>query len=619
MSSVPSGKPDINVNFAVIRFLTFVVIISWPSISIGSNSDTLTHRKTFNRALIFENQITISDATIRYQETVQERIGDTVYYKVNEPQILGNRIGDDVTFLKINGKCLIKVNLPGLTNASFTPDGKQKKYLPFYDIDAKPGDKWLSEHLFDCLGSTITFEGDSLDAQTKERLYVFTFTGNFIRHSDHVKRFYVTRDKGIVRVDFDELYLGQAGEKAVSISDDYVKKGKLKLYLEGKLAPPQIKPVSKDTLLKRRMDEAMRTSDLPAVVAIAVNIKGEQFTYTHGKAIWSEQDLVTPEHIFRIYSMTKIITSIAAMQLVEKKLVTLDEDLIRFLPDMSKIPILDQGKLVQAQNPITLRHLLSHTSGFGYPFTDEQLAKFDRSNWKYNDLPRRFESGTQFLYGTSIDWVGELVEEVSEMSLAEYIEQNITGPLGMKRTFFNVPDSLKQFIVSQGRRGDDGMQPLTEATRLPGADVKKFNGGGGLYSTPHDFSRLLQAMLNDGELGKVKILKASTVREMRKNQIGKISMADAGRYHAKGTCCNFEGITSPTTKWGLGGLIDNEDKRYGRKAGTILWGGLLNTYFYIDYASGIAVSIYTQHLPFNHPETKRLLDEFSKFVYETWK
>jgi CubicO group peptidase (beta-lactamase class C family) len=110
-------------------------------------------------------------------------------------------------------------------------------------------------------------------------------------------------------------------------------------------------------------------------------------------------------------------------------------------------------------------------------------------------------------------------------------------------------------------------------------------------------------------------LNKETVVEMTKNQIGNISMKEAGAYFNAGFCCNFRGITSATSKWGLAWLIDNDDKPYGRKAGTVLWGGLLNTYFYIDYKSGIAASIYTQHLPFNHPATIGLFEKFSELVY----
>jgi CubicO group peptidase (beta-lactamase class C family) len=364
------------------------------------------------------------------------------------------------------------------------------------------------------------------------------------------------------------------------------------------------------------MDDAMKNSDLPAVVALAITKNGQRLTYTFGKAVWTGKEKITTQHIFRIYSMTKLVTSIAAMQLVEKKLIGLDDDLSVMLPEMTTIPILSDGQLIKSKNPITLRHLLTHTSGFGYSSTDEALSKFDRTDWKYKDLPRRFESGTQFLYGSSTDWAGRLVEKISKMSLEEYFRKNITGPLSMNRTWFNVPDSLKRWIVSRGSRGDDGKQPLTEQPdRIPTKPTTEYSGGGGLFSTPDDFGLLLQCLLNYGTLNGTRILQRETLMEMTKNQIGDISLKEAGAYFNPGSCCNFKGITSATSKWGLAWLIDNEDKPYGRKAGTVLWGGLLNTYFYIDYRSGIAASIYTQHLPFNHPATMTLFDKFSELIY----
>ncbi len=364
------------------------------------------------------------------------------------------------------------------------------------------------------------------------------------------------------------------------------------------------------------MNEAMKSSDLPAVVAIAINNRGQRVTYTYGKAIWKENRYVTPQHIFRIYSMTKLVTSIAAMQLVEKKLIGLDDDLSKLLPEMAAIPILSDGKLIQPKNPITLRHLLTHTSGFGYSATDEALSKFDRSKWDFKDLPRRFESGTRFLYGSSTDWAGRLVEKISNMSLEEYFRKNITGPLKMNRTWFNVPDSLKSWIVSRGWRGEDGKQPLSEQPdRIPVKPITEYSGGGGLFSTPDDYARLLQCMLNYGTLNGVKILKKETFLEMNKNQIGDISVFNAEAYFNPGTCCNLNGITLPSSKWGLAWMIDNDDKPFGRKAGTVLWGGLFNTYYYIDYKSGIAASIYTQHLPFNHPQTTKLFERFSELIY----
>lgn len=372
------------------------------------------------------------------------------------------------------------------------------------------------------------------------------------------------------------------------------------------------------TTVKVVMDEEMKKSDIPAVVGIVTNKKGEKRTYTYGKAVWTENGDITPDHIFRVFSMTKLVTSIAAMQLVEKGLIKLDDDLSTILPNMVKIPILSNGQLIEPKNPITLRHLLTHTAGFGYDVTDKELFTFDRSKWTYEDLPRRFESGAAFLYGTNTDWVGKLVEKISGMSLEDYFRKNITQPLGMNHTWFNVPDTLKHYIVSYGNRGEDGKQPLKELpNRIPTAPVKEYSGGGGLFSSPDDYATLLQCMLNYGSLGKIKILKKKTVKMMNKNQIGDISMEHAGDFFNPAACCDLKtnNLTSKTTKWGLAWLIDNEDKAYGRKKGTVLWGGVFNTLYYIDYKSGVAVSLYTQNLPFNNVETNRLFDKFSELVY----
>lgn len=368
--------------------------------------------------------------------------------------------------------------------------------------------------------------------------------------------------------------------------------------------------------IKNQMDEAMKTNDLPAVVVMAVNRNNQKSSYTYGKAVWTKNTAVTTNHIFSIWSMTKLVTSIAAMQMVEKGLIGLDDDLTLLLPEMSQIPILSNGQLIQAKKPITLRHLLTHTSGFGYDLLDQELKNFDRSNWAYKESPRRFESGTQFLYGPNTTWAGKLVEKLSKMTLENYFRKNITGPLGMNRTWFNVPDSLKQFIVSTGTRGADGQQPLTESpNRIPSNTVTDFHGDGGLYSSPEDYTLLLQCMVNFGKLNNIRILKKKTILEMNKNQIGNISLANAGASLNQTLWIAENSVFPSNSKWGLAYLIDNNEKPYGRKAGTVLWGGLMNTYFYIDYKSGIAASIYTQHFPFNHPATTGLFDKFSEIIY----
>jgi CubicO group peptidase (beta-lactamase class C family) len=370
---------------------------------------------------------------------------------------------------------------------------------------------------------------------------------------------------------------------------------------------------SNRTRIVDTLNSVMKDSSLPAVVALAVNSRGERIEYSKGAAIWSEAEPVTPDHIFRIFSMTKLVTTIAALQLVEQGKIGLHDDLSAVLPEMDSIPILSEGALKPASNPITLHHLLTHTSGFGYTVTDEQLSKFDTKNWKYRDHPRRFEAGSKFLYGSSTDWAGKLVEKLSDENLEVYFRNHITGPLAMDRTWFVVPDSLQHLVVSNGWRGEDGSQPLTETERTDPQPVTTFSGGGGLFSSPNDYLRLLQCLLNFGELDGVRILKKETVEDMRQNKIGDIRLTWS--HHKPAYCCNFDGIFDDSARWGYGWMIDNEDRPYGPRAGTVLWAGLMNTYFFIDYNLGIAASIYTQHLPFNHPETTDLFKVFSEQVY----
>ncbi len=370
-----------------------------------------------------------------------------------------------------------------------------------------------------------------------------------------------------------------------------------------------------DERVNQLMNEAIQKSDLPAVVAIAININGEKVVYKNGKASWTEDSEVNSNHIFRIASMTKLITSIAALQLVEKGVLDLDDDLSTLMPEMTGIPILSNGKLIEPENIITLRHLLTHTSGFGYSAFTVTEEDYNKENWDFEDSPRHFESGTNFLYGTSTDWVGRLVEKLSDMNLEQYFKESITMPLGMSRTFFNVPDSLHSLIVSRGIRGDDGKRKLTELSdRIPTSRTI-YSGGGGLFSTPSDYTKLLLCLLNEGEYAKGRILMKETVAEMTRNQIGDITLNPEGRYFSPGTCCNFNGLMYENSKWGLAFMIDNNSKDYGREAGTVMWGGYWNTYFYIDYKSGIAASIFTQHIPFNHFETISLFERFSEIVY----
>ena len=215
-----------------------------------------------------------------------------------------------------------------------------------------------------------------------------------------------------------------------------------------------------DPHIETRIQDEIFNTDIPAVVMGKVSKSGDMSFYSNGPSRWDRDDSITPQNIFSIASMTKVLTSVAALQLVEQKQVTLAQPLDQHLPEMSERLILNEdNKVIEPQNSITLRHLLTHTAGFGYWFTSPQLGRWNQLkaeiNWTENYQPRLFESGTSFMYGTNIDWVARLVEKISCIDLEQYFRQYISGPLGMDSTWYNVPDELEHLVVAASYRNAD--------------------------------------------------------------------------------------------------------------------------------------------------------------------
>lgn len=365
------------------------------------------------------------------------------------------------------------------------------------------------------------------------------------------------------------------------------------------------------TVAASLLTEYFEESSLPAAV-MGFSRKGASSPvwYAFGPSIWGNTDTVTEDHIFRIMSMTKAITSVAALQLVEKGLVGLDDPLNELMPEMASIPILlEDGKLVESDAVITLRHLLTHTSGFG----DEgsgQLADFNPAEWQYHDMPRLFEPGKRWKYGTSTEWVGKIIEKVSGQHLETYFRENITGPLQMNRTWFNVPDSLKDKIVSWGIRDSTEFE---EYARIPEQPVLTYDAGGGLFGSPKDYLTFLTCLLNEGEYGGGQLLKAETVGLMFKNYLPDNMTID---YELSDTLSFIDRrFLDEADKHGLAWAIEaNADEKI-RPIGSGYWGGAANCYYSIDKENGVAIVYFNQFLPFNDREAYDFYRLFEKLVY----
>lgn len=329
------------------------------------------------------------------------------------------------------------------------------------------------------------------------------------------------------------------------------------------------------------------------------------------------------QSIFSIASMTKAITSAAAMQLVEQGRLNLDDAASKVLPELANLPVLegfDSGgapQLSKARYEVTLRQLLSHTAGFAYDIWDPAVRRYNNPEPGSPARPKMLylltKSGTRWEYGTNVDWVGRMVEAVSKQSLEAYFQDHIFKPLGMNDTSFILPPAKFDRLVSGGQRLDSG--ELKESERVQPPPPKAYNGGGGLYSTAEDYIRFTQMFLRRGQSeGGVRILKESTVAAMASNQIGELS---AGKMRTSNSSLSSDVDFHPGVedRFGLAFLINTKGYDGGRAAGSLAWAGLFNTFYWIDPKSGISAVILMQFLPFCDTRAVGMLRSFERAVY----
>jgi CubicO group peptidase (beta-lactamase class C family) len=376
--------------------------------------------------------------------------------------------------------------------------------------------------------------------------------------------------------------------------------------------------------LDEKLSAAVTRGDVPGLVVVAATRDRVLYQGVFGKAEVGRERPMTADAIFRIASMTKAVTSIAAMQLYEQGRFTLDDPAEKYLPELAHLMVFESFdnasggyKVRPAAKKVTIRHLLTHTSGLGYGFTSPIVRDFKpRDGEKYEAGPLLFEPGTQWIYGTSVDWVGRLVEKLSGKNLEEYFRECIFTPLGMSDTFYNVPETKQARLVTVHRRQDGRADaPLTEQPNQPQRPATTFNGGGGLSSTASDYIRFERMILNGGTLDGARIVSPNTVALMTKNQIGEVDVR-AVKTAQPDRSMDFTFINDGKDKWGLGFLITTSHVTGKRSAGSLSWGGINNTYFWIDPTRGIAGVVMMQFLPFADTKALGIYDTFERGVYQ---
>ncbi len=378
-----------------------------------------------------------------------------------------------------------------------------------------------------------------------------------------------------------------------------------------------------DRVLRSAVDDGA----VPHVAAIAADADGVFYEGGVGPRIAGEagEDVSTSTQ-FRIMSMTKMVCTTAALQQRERGELDLDAPVEEYCPQFADVKVLegwdgDQPRLVEPRTKATVHHLVTHTSGLGYWFWNEELVRYEAATGTPNVVPgddAAFQApmlshpGERYNYGINTDWLGKVVESVAGTTLDVVVKEHITGPLGMGDTMFALDDGRRDNLVMVHARGEDGSWGSIGHVLPEQPDW--WAGGHGLFSTPRDYTRFTRALLRGGELDGERILQQGTVDEAFSDQLRGLSFPE--EIPTADPAITDTLHAGPGWTWGYGLLLNTQDVPGRRRAGTGSWAGLFNTHFFVDRTTGICASIYTNSLPFiPEHEAWKLYGDFEEALY----
>ena len=388
---------------------------------------------------------------------------------------------------------------------------------------------------------------------------------------------------------------------------------------------PQLRAAGASTSLSARgaadissyLREAIAHGDVPGVVALVTTRDRVVYEEAFGTLDRARNVPMSTNDIFNIASMTKPITSVAVMQLVEAGKLHLDDDAAKYLPNLARLQVLTNvdlkagtWKTRPARGPITIKALLTHTSGVGYSFSDPGLALVaSKTKLADGDLPLVADPGTRWTYGASTKLLGDIVEKVSGRTLDDYVDHAILSPLGMRATSYAVAPANRARVASVYQH-QGGTWVERPSPPVPPVTVR---GDGGLYSTAEDYARFIRMMLNGGTVGRTRIIGAQTVRDMTTNEIG--SLVVPLQPTANASVSKPFPLGAGRDKWGLGFLLETASDGHSRSVGSYSWAGIYNTEFWIDPQKQVGAVLLMQTLPFYDENAIEVLKGFETRVY----
>ena len=382
-----------------------------------------------------------------------------------------------------------------------------------------------------------------------------------------------------------------------------------------------------------RLDTLLRSAvpGIPGIVAMATDREGAVCAASAGQRELGGADAMTTDTVFCIFSCTKAITAVALLQQVEEGRAALDDPAALYVPEIARLRVLDgfaaDGMPLTRPplRPITLRHLLLHTSGLGYEFTSAQVLRAHQaSGTPATGTGRRaaldsvllFDPGASWQYGMSLEWAGLVVEAIAGQRLGDAMQQRIFAPLGMGDTGYRLTPSMRARRAALHRRDPDGgLRPLAfETPQAPEVEM----GGSALYSTVPDYLRFIRMILNDGAGAHGRVLRPETVAMAVRNGLPPGMRAELPRSAIPALSNDFVLFPEVPKSWAMSFMVNDAALPTGRPAGALAWAGLGNLYYWIDRANGIGGLWAAQLLPFMDAACLGSALAFETLVYREW-
>jgi methyl acetate hydrolase len=397
---------------------------------------------------------------------------------------------------------------------------------------------------------------------------------------------------------------------------------RLRIHLVPDIRPAETKIITSS--IDKVLRDAVDRGAVPNVAAIAADAGDIIYQGAAGSKQVDGTEPVTVDTQYRIMSMTKMVTTVAALQLVEQGKINLDAPVDEYLPEFAErqvLSVLTATHLSCAHRPAGPRSNTWSRTPRDWPMTfgARRCRGGSRSpatrRWapvsRVFNAPLLADPGTRYSYGINTDWLGRVVEVAGGKSLDVAIKEGITGPLDMPNTTFLPNDAQRANTTPVHVNGEDGKWAVLG--EVLNQQPEWWAGGHGLYSTPTDYIRFEQALLRGGELDGERILAPETVEAAFSNQIGDLDFPAEMPTADPAMSCAFN--AGPGNKWGYGLLLNSRDVPGMRRAWSGAWAGICNTYFWIDRTSGICASIYSNFLPFVTPAALELYANFERALY----